>query len=131
MRAALVKGAARPVDDPGAGPAARREGALEPATHRRAQPAQAGFGIGLAGEVLLGQPHRAERQRHDVLHQPADGQDQLEAAAADVGHDAAAPHHGEVLPDREKGEPGLGLAVDHLERDADLVLDPPRELGAH
>ena len=83
----------------------------------------------LAGQVELGEPHGAERERHGQLDQAVHRADQLEAAAADVGHQGALAGQAEVVRHRAVGEGGLGLRVDDPERDVELLADPADEPG--
>ena len=63
------------------------------------------------------------------LDQPVHRADQLQAAAADVGHDGALAGEREVVGHRPVGEGGLGLGVDDPERDVQLLPHPPDEPG--
>ena len=69
-------------------------------------------------------------QRHGELDQAVHRADQLEAAAADVGHEGALAGQAEVMRHRAVGERRLGLGVDDPERDVELLADPPDERRA-
>ena len=86
--------------------------------------------IALAGEMQLGEPDRAEGEREGELDQAVHRADQLQAAAADVGHERALAREREVVGHRPIGERGLGLGVDDPERDVQLLPHPPHEPGA-
>ena len=78
----------------------------------------------LAGQVQLGEPHGAEGQREGQLDQAVHRADQLQAAAADVGHEGALAGQPEVVRHRAVGERRLGLGVDDAERDVQLLRAP-------
>ena len=82
-----------------------------------------------AGQVELGEPHGAEGKRKGELDQPVHRADQLQAAAADVGHEGALAGQREVVRHRAIGEGGLGLGVDDAERDVQLLPHPADEPG--
>ena len=81
----------------------------------------------VAGQVELGEPHRAEGKRQGQLDQAVHRADQLEAAAADVGDEGPLAGQPEVVGHGAVRERRLGLRVDDPERDVELLPDPADE----
>ena len=80
------------------------------------------------GEVLLGDPDRAERPRPGLERLAARDRGQLQAAAAEVEHDAVRQRrrvHG-----RDEAEPRLLLRRQHADRQAGPLLCDGQQVGA-
>ena len=103
--------------------------ALELPAHLAPQVGHFLVGGALPGEVQLGEPHRAERQREGELDQAVHRADQLEAAAADVGDEGPLAGQMEVVRHRPVAERRLGFGVDDPERDVQLLAHPADEPG--
>ena len=79
--------------------------------------------------ALLGDTNRAELGSVNLIDQPAGSEDDLGAAAADVGDGHFAAGDVERPLHAQEGEPGLFLGRDHVDFQIELVADAAAKLG--
>ena len=120
------EGAAR-ADELRAAPVAPGKNVFQRAAHVAAQ-ARERLVRGSVAQIALGEPERAERERHEVVEHAVGGERELERASADVHHDRAALAEIEVRERAQIRETRFVRSVDDAQRDAGLLAHARDEL---
>ena len=84
---------------------------------------------GIAAAEALGEADGAERRRIDRFNEVAGGEDDLGAAATDVGDDDVLPGEINGVLDARECQPRLPFGADDLDLDPHLVADAAAEVG--